>query len=941
MKNSRVDRFPRRRAVLAATLSVALILCQFSPFSSAETPAVEADRVVETPSDVKFVDIPDVAFEDKINDAEYYASLFPGGVKAPSASAYSAAAESLEGKKGGVSPQSVVFGDLADFDWRGDWNNPLKLDQRPASSPVFPTRNQGAFGSCWSFAALASAEGSLVMNGLVSGTASNYLSPYHLVFSAYNEYTFAPQVVPGNIDMNSYSKAAMNGGGNSDMAGSAMSKWFGPMPEAQYGYPTTANPAAITAVAQLNQSRFHMQDALNFPSPNDEKTGVAGGRGAATVIPAQLNAIKNALYIYGPLSTSYSADGTYRQTGVYYDGQANGSTTYYQTANDYANHAVVVVGWNDNVPASAFDNGSGIIPKGNGAFLIQNTWGEKWGDGGGFFWLSYYDPSIGISTYFSMYNTSNSDNIYYWDDSGYAGAKYYNLSWYSGKQINYMSNVFTVTAQAAANSIQAVGIYTPAPGTQYEISVYRNPPAGKPSGGEALPIGDGGATSMYATSTFAGYHTVFFGQPQHLDAGDTFAVVVKVLNNNADDSALTCEGILFNYGSNVDNVKIGAGESYYSSDGSSWTDLSTTYARSGSGLGNFNIRVYTSGVGISSIGFSPEYPVQNIYKVGDEFNYGVGKIQIAYADGAVSYIPLLDSNVRIAGFGSETPGMRTINISFMGHTLTYNINVIEWNWVTGVAEISGAPKIYNYDPTEKTHDVNLTASVAPANASDKNIEWAVTGPAVITSTGISTAKLSFTGEGDVTVTATSKDVRKFDCSVSILSAAKVTAITSPLKTIYMKKNSSYTLPFLVYNGNTVVKPPLTYTSSAPKTLSVSSGGKLKAHNVKKNTKITVTIAASNGYKKAFTVYVVPKAKKLKSAKLTGVPSKLKRGAYKQLTLKLGTSSATNLTPKFSSSKSSVLTVDSTGKVFAKKKGSAKVTVKVGGRKVTTKTIKVS
>jgi C1A family cysteine protease/uncharacterized protein YjdB len=936
MKIPVVDKFPRGRAVFAATLSAVLILCQFGPFSSAET-AVAADVIIEPPSDVKFVDVPDAAFENKINDAGYYDRLFPDGVKGLSVSTQSAG-----DKQDRVKTQAVVFSDLADFDWRNDWSDPLKRDQRPACSPVFPTRNQGAFGSCWSFAALASAEGSLVMNGLVSNASENYLSPYHLVFSAYNEYTFAPQVVQSNVDMNSYSKAAMNGGGNSDMAGSALSKWFGPTSEAQYGYPTTANPAAITSIDQLKQSGYHMQDALNFPSPNDEITGVAGGRGAASVIPGQLNAIKNALYIYGPLATSYSANGTYRQTGVYYDGPVNGSTTYYQTANNSANHAVVIVGWNDSIPATAFDNGSGIIPRGDGAFLIQNTWGEKWGDGGGFFWLSYYDPSIGISTYFSMYNTSNSDNLYYWDDSGYAGAAYYNLSWYAGKSINYMSNVFSVTEQTAANSIQAVGLYTPSPGTQYEISVYRNPPAGNPSGGEALPIGGGGATAMYATSMFAGYHTIFFGQPQYLIAGDTFAVVIKALNNNADDSALTCEGVLFSYGSNVDNVNIGAGQSYYSSDGSNWTDLSTTYATAGSGLGNFNIRVYTSGVGVASIGISPEYPVQDTYKVGEEFNYSVGKIRIAYADGAVSYVPLLDNNVDIKGFDSTTPGTKTISVTVRGHTFTYNISVTEWHDVTGMTEITGAPDVYNYDPGEATHDISLSASVLPANATEKDIEWTVTGPAVISATGDSTATLSFTGvEGDVAVAATSKSNRKFGSSASILSALKVTSITSPLKTVYMKKSSSYTLPFVVYNGSAIVNPPLTYTSSAPKTLSVSQGGKMRAYNVKKNTKVTVTIAASNGYQKAFTVYVVPKAKKLKSVKFSGVPSKMKVGAYKQLTLKLGPSSATNITPKFSSSKPAVLTVDSTGKIFAKKKGNAKITVKAGGRKITTKTIKVS
>jgi C1A family cysteine protease len=922
MKAIDIHKRLRGRVALTAILVAALLLCPFSPFAAEEV-AVAADQAIEPPSDAKFVDVPDAAFEDKINDAGYYDRLLPGGVKK---------------QEDRTKVQSLALDNLTKFDWRSDWNNASKLNQRPSCSPIFPTRNQGAFGSCWSFAALASAQGSLAMNGLASNVSANDLSPYHLVFSVYNAYTFASEVQQSNSDMNSHSKAALNGGGNSDMAGSALSKWFGPMPESQYGYPTTADPTAITSLTQLNQSRYHMQDALNFPSPNDEKTGVAGGKGAASVILPQLNAIKNAVYVYGPLSTSYSANGTYRQTGAPYDA-INGSTTYYQTASSGANHAVILVGWNDSIPASAFNNGSGIIPKGDGAFLMQNTWGANWGDGGGFFWLSYYDPSIGISTHFSIYNASNADNLYYWDDAGYAGAEYYNLSWYAGKQINYMSNVFTVTTREA-NSIQAVGLYTPAPGTQYEISVYRNPPAGNPSGGAPLPIGNNGSTVMQTTATYAGYHTIYFGQVQHLDVGDTFAVVVKVLNNNADDSALTCEGVLFNYGGNADNVTIGAGQSYYSSTGSDWSDLSTTYARAGSGLGNFNIRAYTSGVEIASIGLSAEFPAQDTYKVGDAFNYGAGKIQITYADGAINYIPLADNNVQMAGFNSETPGTRTIHISFMGKTFTYNINVIEWVSVTGVDEID-APVIYNYDPDATTHDIDISAAVSPSNASDKHIEWSVTGPAVITSTGISTARLSFTGkECRVTVAAISKESDEFSASVCILSATKTTSISSPLKTIYLKKNSSYTLPLQVYNGNGSVKPPLTYTSSAPKTLSVTQKGKLKAHGVRKDTKVKVTVTASNGYKKVFTVHVVPKAKKLKSAKLAGVPSKLKKGARKQLTLKLGTPSATNLTPKFSSSKPSVLTVDSAGKIFAKKKGKARVTVRVGGKKATTKILKV-
>jgi uncharacterized protein YjdB len=172
-------------------------------------------------------------------------------------------------------------------------------------------------------------------------------------------------------------------------------------------------------------------------------------------------------------------------------------------------------------------------------------------------------------------------------------------------------------------------------------------------------------------------------------------------------------------------------------------------------------------------------------------------------------------------------------------------------------------------------------------------------------------------------------------------AKKVTSIVSPIKTIYLKKNSSYKAVIKAYNGNTASDALLTYTSSVPKTLTVDKNGKLKARSVKKKTKVKVTVAAGNGYRKAITVYVVPKAKKLKSVKLAGAPSKLKVGRYKQLSVKLGTAAATNLTPKFSSSKKSVITVDSSGKIIAKKKGRARITVRVGGRKAVTKFIKVA
>ena len=54
------------------------------------------------------------------------------------------------------------------------------------------------------------------------------------------------------------------------------------------------------------------------------------------------------------------------------------------------NHAIKIVGWDDDYSKTNFKN----QPNNNGAFIVQNSWGEDWGDNG-LFYMSYEDLYAG------------------------------------------------------------------------------------------------------------------------------------------------------------------------------------------------------------------------------------------------------------------------------------------------------------------------------------------------------------------------------------------------------------------------------------------------------------------------------------------------------------------------------------------------------------------
>ncbi len=98
-------------------------------------------------------------------------------------------------------------------------------------------------------------------------------------------------------------------------------------------------------------------------------------------IPAEEQALKTALFEYGPVTTGFAGEDElfYYEDGCYEtEGEAN------------LNHAMVIVGWDDN----ACD--------GDGAWLVKNSYGTDWGIDG-FIWIKYGIAGIGESAQLVYY----------------------------------------------------------------------------------------------------------------------------------------------------------------------------------------------------------------------------------------------------------------------------------------------------------------------------------------------------------------------------------------------------------------------------------------------------------------------------------------------------------------------------------------------------------
>jgi hypothetical protein len=261
--------------------------------------------------------------------------------------------------------------------------------------------------------------------------------------------------------------------------------------------------------------------------------------------------------------------------GVNFDNNYYNSDTasLYVPINEGTDHAVAVVGWDDNYAASNFNP----QPPGPGAWIVKNSWGTDFGNYG-YFYLSYWDASVGPEGY--AYNDNESATNYNW------AYQYDPLGWLDnigfgtdqdGTSTAWMANVFRANAQGS--HIKAVSFYLYEWNTYYDVYIYDK----VVTGGELYnPSVDPviGNLVYHQSGYFsedAGYVTVVLKKAVHVTPGYNFSVVVKLKDGYGYQWPLAMQDQVAPPDGNSSRSYAIPGQSFISADGSqgSWQDLYT------------------------------------------------------------------------------------------------------------------------------------------------------------------------------------------------------------------------------------------------------------------------------------------------------------------------------------------------------------------------------
>lgn len=711
---------------------------------------------------------------------------------------------------------------------------PEKYDAR---SLIGTVRKQGGYQTCWSFAALASAEASLITKGYATNALD--LSEYQLAYFFYHHVTDPLGNTEGDATT-PLTKDFANQGGNSMFTTWALAGWQGAALESVLPYDTLSTTAQLSDSLAYGQDWAHMQNAYWINS-------------------SDMESIKQMVMQYGAVNIGYQESGGYRNETY---------NSYYNPSGTGSGHAVTIVGWEDTFSKENFNQ----TPKEDGAWLIRNSWGTDSGENG-YFWMSYEDASISSQAF--VFDFERADNYSY--NYQYDGGN--GISRIKINNNGMAGDIFKVYGSSPQIlSAVSLGIYDT--NVKYKLSIYKDPDAGNPTSGTLA------ATQSGTMPGYAGYYTIPLEKQIILYPGHTFSVIYQLENPSGNEVTIFVDTSYTNGGWISFKSSTAAGQSLLKmSSTSGWYDLHTnttpmcarikaftkttaclhtdqetsvTKADASKGTdGSITTKCKDCNITLSKSNISAP---NKIVLGNDSYTYD-GKTKepsVKVYDKTGKVISAANYTISRSS-GRKEPGTYTVKVTFKGNysgTLSSSFKIqlgkvkglkngtlktdsvqIKWNKLTGATNY----QIYRYDSAKKKYVKLKTVSSGKSSYTDKKREAARAYKYKIRAYRSTGGKTSYSSYSDVLYTAAKPK------KVSALTAKKKTKNSVKLAWKKITRADGYQ----IYRYNSTKKKWKKVTTIKKGTTVTYTNKKLKS---KKTYQYKVRAYRQNGNTKAYGSY---------------------------------------------------------------------------------------